>query len=195
MAIIEKIESTGGSVTGWDIAKLCPAGAHVAVCLEVKDTFDVTRPKYDDPSQSEVVNLTRFLFGIKATDGTKYRVQTHDLKISGHEKSALVGFLTTWLAKPLDELFGWDYVEQVGKPAMLTIVHKTSQRGTVYAIIQGISPLLEQLIDQVPPRTEFTGGPIGPGTESVAPTEQPTFMSTTTDGFAEHKDQVEEPPY
>ena len=178
MAIIEKNESTGGSITGWDIKKLCPAGAHVAVCLDIKDSFDITRPKYDDPSQSEVVNLTRFLFGIKTPDGTKYRVQTHDLKITGHEKSALIGFLTTWLAKPIDELFGWDYVEQVGESAMLTIVHKTSQRGTVYAIIQGISPLLEQLADQVPSRTEFAGGVIGDGIETAATeVEQPVVTT------------------
>ena len=155
MAIIEEHVSSSGSVTGWDISKLCPSGAHVAVCLDIKDTYDVTRPKYDDPSQTEVVNLTRFLFGVKGSDGQTYRVQTGDLKISGHEKSSLVALLTGWLAKPLDELIGWDYVEQKGKPAMLTIIHKTSQRGTVYAIIQGITPVLEQLLTQVPSSSEF----------------------------------------
>lgn len=198
MAIIEEQLSSGGSATGWDISEVCPAGAHVAVCIEVKDTMDVTRPRYEDPSTMEIVNLTRFLFGIKGADGLTYRVQTHDLKISGHEKSALVGFLTSWTAKPLQSMIGWDYCEMAGQPAMVTIVQKTSQKGRIYATIQAITPLPEQLSGQAPSMEDFIPSPKGEQPQQdAAPAAVPSVFKEdpvpTTQTTNESK-TVEEPP-
>ena len=156
MAIIEQPTSSGGTVTGWNIETVCPAGTHVGVCLQIKDTFDVSRPKYEDPSVTEIVNLTRFLFGVKVEGDVDHMVQTHDLKISGHEKSALMGLLTSWTAKSVDQLVGWDYCEMQGQPALLTIIHKTSQKGRVYASIQGVTAIPPQLSAAAPKAEEFT---------------------------------------
>ena len=159
MAIIEKQVSIEGALTGWDITDVCPAGTYVGVCLEVKDTFDVTRPKFEDPSQTEVVNLTRFLFGVQGADGIFYKIQTHDLKISGHEKSALMGILTAWTAKPINMLEGWDYCEMAGEPAMITVIQKTSQKGRVYATVGSVVAPPPQMAGQAPDPSKFAPPP------------------------------------
>jgi len=207
MAIIEQQPSSGGQITGWDISEVCPAGAHVAVCLEVKDTMDVTRPRYEDPSTMEIVNLTRFLFGIKGMDGLNHRVQTHDLKISGHEKSALIGFLTSWTAKSLDQMIGWNYEEMAGQPAMVTIVHKTSQKGRVYATIASITPVVPQLLAQAPKVEEFAVPPADSQVKQDATTPAAVPQTQTinetpsvfeTPAVAQTVDEsktIEEPPF
>ena len=158
MAILEQKASGGG--TGWDISEICPAGTQVAICLEIKDVFEVTRPKYDNPAEVEVVDLTRFLFGIKAADGCLYRVQTHEMKISSHEKSGLMKILTGWTAKPLAELMNWDYCEMQGQLAQLTVIHKTSKMGKVYPAIETVTPLHPQLAAAAPTLEHFMGEPV-----------------------------------
>ena len=158
MAILEQKTSGGG--TGWDISEICPAGTQVAICLEIKDVFEVTRPKYDNPAEVEVVDLTRFLFGIKASDGCLYRVQTHEMKISSHEKSGLMKILTGWTAKPLAELMNWDYCEMQGQLAQLTVIHKTSKMGKVYPAIETVTPLHPQLAAAAPTLEHFMGEPV-----------------------------------
>jgi len=183
MAIIEQQVSIEGSLTGWDITDVCPAGTYVGVCLEVKDTFDVTRPKYEDPSQTEVVNLTRFLFGVQGADGIFYKIQTHDLKISGHEKSALMGLLTAWKAKPVDQLVGWDYCEMAGEPAMITVIQKTSQKGRVYATAQNVVAPPPQMADQAPDPSKFALPPadsqIAQGAQTPAAVPTPQVINET----------------
>jgi len=153
MAILEAKTSGGG--TGWDIPEICPPGTQVAVCLEIRDVFDVTRPKYEKPEEMEVVNLTRFLFGVRAADGQLYRVQTHDYKISAHEKAGLMKLLTGWTAKTLADLIGWDYCEMVGQVAQLTVIHRTSRLGKVYPAIEAVTPLHPQLAASAPPLGAF----------------------------------------
>ena len=158
MAILEQKPSGGG--TGWDISEICPAGTQVAICIEIKDVFEVTRSKYDNPSETEVVDLTRFLFGIKAADGCLYRVQTHEMKISSHEKSGLMKILTSWTAKPMAELMNWDYCEMQGELAQLTVIHKTSKMGKVYPAIEAVTPLHPQLAATAPTLEDFMNQPV-----------------------------------
>jgi len=153
MAILEAKVSAAN--TGWDVPEVCPAGTQVAICLEIKDVFDVTRGKYEDPTQTEVVDLTRFLFGVCAVDGQLYRVQTHELKISAHERAGLMKLLTSWTAKPLSELIGWDYCEMQGKTAQLIVIHRTSKLGRVYAAIETVTPLHPQLAAAAPTLEAF----------------------------------------
>jgi len=153
MAILTAQASTDGPRTGWALGDtLVPAGQHVAVCLEVKDSLGIERPTFDDPSISETVDLTRFLFGLP--DGSM--VQTGEMKISGHEKSNLVKFLTGWLGKPPQMDGSWDYVEMKGQGAMLNVQHKVSRKGRTYADCQGIAGVMEQLANQVPDASKFT---------------------------------------
>ena len=169
MAILEAKTSGGG--TGWDITEICPPGTQVAICLEIRDVFDVTRPKYDKPEETEVVNLTRFLFGVRAADGQLYRVQTHDYKISAHEKAGLMKLLTGWTAKTLGDLIGWDYCEMVGQVAQLTVIHKTSKMGKVYPAIDAVTPLHPQLAAAAPTVEMFMALDVPPeeGSAHAAP--------------------------
>jgi hypothetical protein len=49
-----------------------PKGTYLAVCLDVLDQYNVERKKYQS-EETEIVNLTRFVFGVKAKDGCTTR--------------------------------------------------------------------------------------------------------------------------
>ena len=119
MAILTQSSSGEGPITGWDLP-LCRPGQYLAICLEVKDSFGIQRPKYEDPSQIETLDVCRFIFGTQ--DGQM--VQTGEMKISAHEKSKLTGVLTSWLGSAPGA--GFDTESLKGKGAMINIVEKTS---------------------------------------------------------------------
>lgn len=151
MAILTQSNSGGdGPITGWPIATPAPAGQHVAVCLAVKDSMGIQRPSYEDPTIIETLDVTRFLFGL--ADGSL--IQTSEMKISGHEKSKLVGTLTSWLGSPPP--IGFDTETLVGQGVTLNIVAKVSKKGTNYADVTSVSPVMAQLANQVPPVSNFT---------------------------------------
>jgi len=154
------------------------------VCLDIKDTLGHTRPVFDDPTRTEVVDLTRFLFGLP--DGGM--VQTKEMKISGHEKSALMGFLTGWLgsAPPLDGSF--DVASMKGRGAQITIAHKTSQKGRTYADVVGISPVMEQLAAQVPQAANFTV-PVSASPSAPAPASPPAQHTPSPTGAVSFQPQ------
>ncbi len=165
MAILSQITSSEGPITGWPVEGLATPGQHVVVCLAVKDTMDRTRPTYENPEIMETLDMTRFLFGLP--DGSM--IQTGEMKISSHEKSRLVGFLTGWLARtPLMD-GSWDYAVMAGQGAMISIVHKVSQKGRTYADIAAVSPVMEQLIAQVPLVSSFQI----PASSAEVPSAQP----------------------
>ena len=166
MAILSQITPADGPITGWPVEGLAPQGQHVVVCLATKDTLGHTRPTYENPEVMETLDMTRFLFGLP--DGTM--IQTGEMKISSHEKSRLIGFLTGWLAGPPLMDGSWDYVVMVGKGAMITVVHKVSQKGRTYADIASIAPVMEQLAAQVPQLGSFQ---IPAASAEVAPAAQP----------------------
>ena len=90
--------------------------------LEVKDSFGIQRPKYEDPSVIETLDVCRFLFGTQ--DGQM--VQTGEMKISAHEKSKLTGVLTSWLGSAPGA--GFDTETLKGKGCMINVLEKTSQK-------------------------------------------------------------------
>ena len=144
-------------------------GQYVAVCLDVKDSLGIERPTFDDPNVMETVDLTRFLFGLQ--DGSM--IQTGEMKITGHERSNLVKFLTGWLGRPPQMDGSWDYCEMIGQGAVLSVAQKVSRKGRTYADVQGISSVMEQLADQVPQAGQFTAPeasnpPVQPQPQPVA---------------------------
>jgi hypothetical protein len=166
MAILTPSTSLAeGPITGWPVEGLAPQGQHVVVCLDVKDTLSHQRPTYENPEALETVDLTRFLFGLP--DGTM--IQTGEMKISAHEKSRLMAFLTGWLAGPPIMDGTWDYCSLKGTGAMITIVHKVSQKGRTYADIASVSPVMDQLAGQVPQLASFQI----PASSAEVPAAQP----------------------
>lgn len=163
MAILQQSSNTGGPITGWPLTTLAPAGQTFAVCLAVKDSLQIQRPSYDDPSIIETKNFCRFLFGL--TDGTM--IQTGEMVISLHEKSKLFKTLTSWNGTM--PFGGFDTESMVGKGATLNIINKVSQKGREYADITAIMPVMAGMEAQVPDRSRFV---IPSGDEAPAPIQQ-----------------------
>ena len=146
------------SMTGFPTdngAGICPEGNMIMTNVAIKETAEVERPKYSNPNEMEKVNMIRFLFGFKK-DGKEYFAQTREMRQSGSTKSALMKFLTSWLGKtpPTDGSF--DTEDLVNRGAQVTISHQVSPRGTKYAAITGISPVLDSNKDQIIDGGEFT---------------------------------------
>jgi len=162
MAILQQSSNGGGPITGWPLTTLAPAGQTFAVCLAVKDSLQIQRPSYEDPSIIETKNFTRFLFGL--SDGTM--IQTGEMTISLNEKSKLFKTLTSWNGTM--PFSGFDTETMVGKGATLNIIHKTSQKGREYADISAIMPVMQGMENQIPDRSRFV---IPTGDEAPAPVQ------------------------
>ena len=168
MAILTQSSNGDGPITGWSLEP-CRPGQYLAICLEVKDSFGIQRPKYEDPSVIETLDVCRFLFGTQ--DGQL--VQTGEMKISAHEKSKLTGVLTSWLGSAPGA--GFDTESLRGKGAMINIVEKTSQKGRTYSDITSITPVMAGMEAQVPQASNFTipGGSPAPAPAVVQQPVQP----------------------
>ena len=170
MAILQQSTSGEGPITGWPLEPARP-GQYLAVCLDVKDSFGIQRPAYEDPTRIETLDVCRFLFGTQ--DGQM--VQTGEMKISAHEKSKLVGVLTSWLGS--NPGAGFDTETLRGKGCMINVVQKTSQKGTVYCDITSITPVMQGMEAQVPQPSQFNipGGASAPSpqTTTQVTVEQP----------------------
>ena len=163
MAILQQSSNTGGPITGWPLTTLAPQGQTFAVCLAVKDSMNIQRPSYEDPSIIETKNFCRFLFGL--TDGTM--IQTGEMVISLHEKSKLFKTLTSWTGTM--PFSGFDTESMVGKGATLNIINKVSQKNREYADITAIMPVMAGMENQIPDRSRFV---IPSGDEAPAPIQQ-----------------------
>jgi len=166
MAILQQSSNGEGPITGWSLEP-CRPGQYLAICLEVKDSFGIQRPKYEDPSQIETLDVCRFLFGTQ--DGQL--VQTGEMKISAHEKSKLTGVLTSWLGSAPGA--GFDTESLRGKGAMINIVEKTSMKGRTYSDITSVTPVMAGMEAQVPQASNFT---IPGGSPAPAPAPAPAVV-------------------
>ena len=162
MAILQQSSNTGGPITGWPLTTLAPQGQTFAVCLAVKDSMNIQRPSYEDPSVIETKNFCRFLFGLP--DGSM--IQTGEMVISLHEKSKLFKTLTSWNGTM--PFGGFDTESMVGKGATLNIMHKTSKKNREYADITAIMPVMAGMEAQIPDRSRFV---IPTGDEAPAPVQ------------------------
>lgn len=132
MAVLTASTSNGGF---YDLAgdPTPTPGQYVVVCIDAKDKFGVERKKYQS-EETELADLTQFLFGGRMGDNTPFRFASRQMRISGNEKSALVAFLSSWLGqKPA---MGWDYAlkaEQggmVGRKAIVSLGLEPSRDGS-----------------------------------------------------------------
>jgi len=126
-------------------------GTYVAVCLDVVDQYNVERQKYQS-EETEIVNLTRFIFGVKTKDGSLRKLASKSMKISNHENSALRAFLVSWLGEAPKP--GFDTATLIGKPAQITVVENTKGDRT-YSDIGTISEVMDELLPKVPKVEDF----------------------------------------
>ena len=101
------------------------------------------------------------------------------MKISAHEKSKLVGILTSWLGR--NPGAGFDTETLRGKGCMINIIQKTSQKGTVYSDITSITPVMQGMEAQVPQPSQFNipGGASAPAPQvnTQVTVEQPQAVA------------------
>lgn len=150
MAILRETKNNASRILSEDLA---PKGTFIAVCIDVEDAFGVQRPKFDDPTQMETVDLTWFYFGYRAKGGKLAVIKSKPFKLSLHEKSALFQFLKSWKGEPPKA--GFDTETLRGHGAQITVDHGVSQKGRTFANIVSISPLIEGLEKNVPGVAEF----------------------------------------
>ena len=89
MGIIPELKSSG-FVTG----ALPPPGTYIGTIIKMEDKYNVLRQKFENPQETESVDLTNWLLGFRGTDNQIYKVQTFDMKISGFPESKLMKILT-----------------------------------------------------------------------------------------------------
>ena len=160
MAILQAPEGSAGNMFGPRITELAPKGTYLATIVDIIDTFDVVRPTFEDPTVTEKVNLTTFVFGFKGKDGKLYLITSGNspisaMRISGNEKAKLYKFLTSLTGEP--PKMGWDYAELKGTPAQITVAHKESKRtpGRMYAVISAQAPAMDEAKPNAIPAAAF----------------------------------------
>ena len=128
-----------------------PAGNHVAICFSmihigrVKESF-----KGEDKELDKVRiawELPEELKEFKEGEGAKPITVSKEFTLSMNEKANLRKFLESWRGKGFteEEAKRFDITKLLGKPCMLSVIHKTSKHGKVYADISSVSALPKKM--------------------------------------------------
>lgn len=152
-----KLVAKGGGQRRYNIPNIAPDGVFAARCIDILETYNVEEEEYGKPGSMVTRDKMTILFSAKTLDGTEsYLVQTKEFNISGSPKSNIVGFIKSWMGKAPPPAF--DTYELIGKTAQLSVVQKTSPRGTVYAEISSISVLMDESKAPAMGEVEIPGG-------------------------------------
>ena len=120
-----------------------PAGQYAATCVDVVDLGE--RVESYAGSDPRVVSKLALVFATseRRQDGEHSTVSAEFTR-SMHEKASLRRFLEDWEGRS----YARDHLEAgiplhdlVGKPALITVEHRRSTKGSAYAKIKGITPL------------------------------------------------------
>lgn len=117
-----------------------PAGTWVATIIDIRDEFGVMRPSFENPSVMETLDQTTFLFGYRDQAGQPHRIASKTMRISGNEKSNLMGFLKQALG--MSPKYGWDYCAMKGQKVLITVAHEPRRSGQgTYPTIASLCPV------------------------------------------------------
>lgn len=146
------VSDSGGSFTP------CPAGSHIAICIGYVDLGTQNETFEGKQKTQRKLRIMWELCEERTADGklfTTGKTYTNNLG----DKASLRKHLESWRSRPFtpDELKGFNLDNIVGKPCLLTIVHKPKQDGGISDSIGGISPLHRSMPvpKQVNPTTIF----------------------------------------
>lgn len=99
----------------------------------------------------------------KEENGEQPYVISKEFTLSMHEKATLRKFLEGWRGKQFteDEAKSFDVTVLLGKPCMISVIHKTSKNGKTYAEINSVSAVPKGFAvpEQVNPSFEFNYDP------------------------------------
>lgn len=179
--------STSSSSSPWNLQEeRPPEGSFVAKIIACQDEFGVTRPKFENPMENEVVDRTIFLFGFRDKAGHPHKIASRWMRISGNEKSALFQFLRSACGKPFP--YGQDYSKDksvggmIGRDVLITINHEAKKNGSgTYPVILSISPVPEGFSQAaaVPQPIQQPTAPVAAQYQAPAQIQQPASLPPT----------------
>ena len=124
---------------------IVPAGTHPAICVGVIDCGTQHWEYMGEAKQGHKVRLQWELPNEETwtgEDGVEHaRTISHEYTASLHEKSNLRSkCLVSWRGRDFteDELAGFDLTTVLGKPCMLSIIHKEKRMGGSYAKVDSV---------------------------------------------------------
>jgi hypothetical protein len=149
--------------TGGDF-KPVPAGTYVARCFSMIQIGTVVEEYNGESKEQNKVRISWELPTEKKVFAEEKGEQPYsvskDFTLSMHEKSNLRKFLESWRGKGFteDEAKSFDVTKLLGKPCMISVIHKVSKQGKTYAEISSVSTLPKGLEcpEQINPNFEFT---------------------------------------
>jgi len=104
-----------------------------------------------------------------------------EVTVTMGEKATLRGLLESWRGKgytPEQVAAGIPLDKLVGHPALLSIEHKRSGKGNVYAKIRAISPLPKEMLTTAPAVTGYVRGEWWAGRKKAYAEEAAKFLQT-----------------
>lgn len=133
--------ATGGSY------QPVPQGTHLAICYALIDLGTQTETFEGRTKSAHKVRIVWELPNERNAEGKPLSIGTF-YSVSLHEKAKLRKDLQAWRSKPFteDELKGFQLVNIVGKPCMLSVIHKARANGdgvsdsiaSVSAVVKGL---------------------------------------------------------
>lgn len=136
--------------------ELVPAGSHLARCYEmielgtVEDTYEGRTKNVRKVRISWELPLEQRVF--KESEGEQPFVVSKEFNLYMNEKATLRGFVESWRGKAYSEEEAKDFevTKLVGAPCMITIIHDKTKKGTDYAKVASVSPVVKGM--QIPPQ-------------------------------------------
>lgn len=147
MSLTAKDKGSGGEP--------CPAGNHIARCIQVIDLGTQVVPYQDGPKEVYQVRITWELPKetkvFREENGPEPYVLSQKYTLSLHKKSNLRRDLESWRGRAFSEqeLSGFDLRNILDKPCLLSVIHR-EKNGNTYANIGAISAVPKGM--ECPPR-------------------------------------------
>lgn len=146
---------------------LVPAGSYVGRCISMIHIGHVMENYMGDLKENDKLQITwelpTKLHVFHEDKGEQPCVISQELTLSMHEKSNLRRLLAGWRGRDFtqDEANNFDISKLIGKPCMLSIIHKATKTGNMYPTIQSIITLPKgmECPPQVNPSFEFSYNP------------------------------------
>lgn len=141
------------SNTGGTTYEPVPAGTYIARCFSMIHIGTVMEQYQGESKLQNKVRLTwelpLELKVFKEENGEQPYTLGKEFTLSLNEKATLRKFLESWRGKAFteDEAKSFDITALMGKPCMLNVIHKVSQKnGKTYAEIASVSPMMKGMV-------------------------------------------------
>lgn len=129
--------------TGGKRFPIIEAGAYPAICYAIIDVGEQYSPQFNNTSRKVIFMWELPMEEIEIDGVMKPRAISETYTLSLGEKAKLRAMLENWRGRSFtqEELKGFDLENVLGKPCMLSIIHKTKQDGSQFASIASVSRL------------------------------------------------------